>query len=192
MSTQPKSFITPEQYLQIEREAERKSEYHNGEMLLMAGASSDHNLIVLNLGSVFREQFRHRPSNVYAADMRVRVSNTGLHTYPDGILVCGEREWADASRTTLRNPAVIIEVLSESTEAYDRGDKFWNYRQLPSLQEYILVSQKAFRIDQFIRQPDGEFKLRSCSSIDDRLEIPTVGCSVPLKEIYFKTELVSG
>jgi Uma2 family endonuclease len=190
MSTQAKPFITPEQYLEIEAKAERKSEYYRGEMFLMAGANSDHNLIVVNLGALFRHEFRERPCNVYTSEMRVRISNTGLYTYPDGILVCDERQWADQSRTTLLNPTVIIEVLSDSTEAYDRGDKFWHYRQIASLREYILVSQKAFRIDQFIRQPDGEFKLRSYDSIDATLEVPAVGCSIAFKDIYFKTELM--
>lgn len=190
MSTQPKPFITPEQYLEIEVNAERKSEYYNGEMFLMAGANSDHNLIVLNLGAVFREQFRERPCNVYTSEMRVRVSKSGLYTYPDVILVCGEREWADPSRVTLLNPTVLIEVLSDSTEAYDRGEKFWHYRQMPSLREYILVSLKAFRIDQFIRQADGEFKLRSYDSLEAILEISAVGCSISLTDIYFKTELM--
>ena len=86
---------------------------------------------------------------------------------------------------------MIIEVLSESTEGYDRGDKFWHYRHLPTLREYILISQKAFRVDQFVRQPDGEFKLRSYDSLDDSLEVGAVGCSIPLRDIYFKTELMS-
>ena len=189
MSTQAKPFITPEQYLEIEAKAERRSEYYNGEMFLMAGATSDHNLISSNLNRLFGTELRQRPCYVYSSDMRVRVSKTGLYTYPDGMLVCGEREWGDPSHSTLLNPSVIIEVLSDSTEAYDRGEKFWHYRQIASLREYILVSQKGFRVDQFIRQPNGEWSLRSCDSLEDTLEVLAVGCSLPLKDIYFKTEL---
>lgn len=191
MSTQPQPFITPEQYLEIERTAERKSEYYNGEMFLMAGANSEHNLIVLNLGALFREQFRERPCNVYTSEMRVRVTKTGLIAYPDAILLCGDRDWAGASRTVLLNPSVIIEVLSDSTEAYDRGDKFWHYRQIPSLCEYILISQKSVRIDQFIRQSGGDWSLRPYDSIHDLLQLPSVDCAIPLREIYHKTDLAA-
>jgi Uma2 family endonuclease len=191
MSTQPKPFISPEQYLELEARAEHKSEYYNGEMYLMAGANFDHTQITDNLSRMFGNEFLTRPCNVMTRDMRVRVASTGLYTYPDAILMCGEREWADPAHTTLLNPTVIIEVLSDSTEAYDRGEKFWHYRQVPSLREYILVSQKAFRIDQFLRQADGDWTLHSYDGLDDTLHVRAVGCSVPLREIYRKTELMS-
>jgi Uma2 family endonuclease len=190
MSTQPKPYITEEQYLAIERTAERRSEYYNGEMFLMAGGTSDHNLIALNIAAAFREHFRERKCNVYAIDMRVHIPATGLYTYPDGMLICGEREWAEPSHVTLLNPSVIIEILSDSTEAYDRGDKFWQYRHIPSLREYILVSQKALRVDQFIRHPNGEWNFRFVDSIEGTLHVPTVDCAIPLRDIYLKTELL--
>jgi Uma2 family endonuclease len=190
MSTQAKPFITEEQYLEIEARAELRSEYCNGEMFLMAGGTSDHNVICFNLGAVFREQFRERPCNFYGIDIRLRVSTTGLYTYPDIMLVCGERQWADQSNTTLLNPSVIIEVLSDSTEGYDRGEKFRHYREIPSLRECILVSQKAFSVDKFTRQPDGLWSLHPHDSIEDTLHLPSVDCAVKLRDIYFKTELL--
>jgi Uma2 family endonuclease len=189
MSTNPKPFITPEQYLAIEAKAERKSEYYKGEMFLMAGASFDHNLIVANLGRVLGNEFLDKPCFVLISETRVKVSATGLYTYPDLTLVCGDRDWEDAARTTLLNPAVIIEVLSDSTEAYDRGEKFRQYRNIPSLREYLLVSQKSISVEQFIRQPGSEWSFRSYDSIDATLELPAVGCSISLREIYRKTEL---
>ena len=190
MSTQPKPFITAEQYLEIEKTAECKSEYYNGEMFLVAGANSDHNQISDNLSRVFGNEFLSRPCYVITRDLRVRVSRTGPYTYPDAILVCGEREWADSSRSTLLNPTVIFEVLSDSTEAYDRGKKFHQYLQLPSLREYILVSQQDFHVDQFVLHPDGEWHLRSYASLDAVVELPSVGCSISLRDIYFKTDLM--
>jgi Uma2 family endonuclease len=191
MSTLPKPYITPEQYLEIEAQAERKSEYYNGQMFLMAGANSDHNLITSNLNRVFGNEFLRRPCYVYTSEMRVQIPATGLYTYPDAILVCGERQWADPSETTLLNPAVIIEVLSDSTEIYDRVGKFLHYKQVPSFREYILIPQNSFRIDQHTLQSDGNWTIRPYASIDDTLEVTAVGCSIPLRDIYFKTRLMS-
>jgi Uma2 family endonuclease len=191
MSTLPKPYLTPEQYLEIEAKAERKSEYYNGQMFLMAGANSDHNQICDNLSLVFGIEFRERSCYVITRDMRVRIPKTGLYTYPDAILLCGERQWADSSKTTLLNPTIIIEVLSDSTEIYDRVGKFLHYQQVPSLREYILIAQNSFRIDQHILQPDGNWANRSYASIDDTLEVAAVGCSIPLRDLYLKTELMS-
>src|SRR5919198_4874617 len=118
---------TPEEYLALERAARHKSEYVNGRIYALAGASRAHNLIVVNVSAELRAQLRGRPCETYASDMRVKVSQTGLYTYPDVVVVCGEPRFEDAQVDTLLNPTVIIEVLSESTESYDRGEKFAHY-----------------------------------------------------------------
>jgi Uma2 family endonuclease len=146
VSTQPKSFLTPEQYLEIERPAERKSEYYNGEMFAMAGAKRAHNLLVTNLLAGLHRQLRSRPCEVYPSDMRVRVSATGLYTYPDIVAVCGEQQFLDDTEDTLLNPGLLVEVLSPSTEAYDRGRKFEQYKTLDSLREYMLVASERIHV----------------------------------------------
>src|ERR1035441_2998811 len=142
MATPPKTFLTPEQYLEIERKAEFRSEYYGGEMFAMSGARRGHNLIAWNLAGELRQQLRERPCEAYQHDMRVRVSTAGLYAYPDTVIVCGEPQFLDETQDTLLNPTVIVEVLSPSTEAYDRGDKFELYRAIPSLTYYLLVSSE--------------------------------------------------
>ena len=137
MATQPKTHLTPEQYLEIERKAEFKSEYYQGEMFAMSGASYPHIGIVANAVASLHQQLRRGPCRPLSNDMRVRVTATGLYTYPDVVVVCGEPRFLDDTFDTLLNPTVIIEVLSESTEAYDRGQKFEQYRSLESLAEYV-------------------------------------------------------
>src|SRR5580765_534258 len=136
MSTLAKEYYTPEQYLALEREAEYKSEYINGQIYAMLGASREHIVIAVNLVSELRTQFRGRPCEVYNSDMRVKVNPTGMYTYPDVTATCGEPVFDDKQRNTLTNPNVIIEVLSPSTEVYDRGVKFAHYRRLRSLTDY--------------------------------------------------------
>ncbi|HLC17134.1 MAG TPA: Uma2 family endonuclease [Thermodesulfovibrionia bacterium] len=147
-----KQRYTPEEYLALERKAEYKSEFVNGRIFAMSGASRKHNLIA---GNIFRElslQFKNRPCEVYMSEMRVKVSPTGMYTYPDVVAVCGDISLEDIHNDTLINPTVIVEVLSESTEAYNRGEKFAHYRSLESLQEYILVAQDKVRVERFVRQ----------------------------------------
>ena len=139
MSLQPKPRLTPEDYLALERSADFKSEYFDGEIFAMTGASEPHNTIVANTLSEIRQQLKKRPCKVYANDMRVKVDPTGLYTYPDVVVVCGKARLEDAHLDTLLNPTLIVEVLSDSTEAYDRGRKFEHYRKLESLAEYVLI-----------------------------------------------------
>src|SRR5947208_11419299 len=133
MSLHPKPGITPEEYLAIDHKAEYKSEYFNGEMLAMSGASEQHVSIVANVMYLLVGQLKRRPCKAYSSDMRVKVSPTGLYTYPDVIVVCGQPQFADEQKDTLLNPTLIVEVLSESTKDYDRGEKFEHYRTLASL-----------------------------------------------------------
>lgn len=189
MSLQPQPYITPEEYLAIERQAEYKSEYFNGEMFAMSGASVRHATIVANLMYLLVGQLRGRPCKTYANDLRVRISPTGLYTYPDVIVVCGQEQFADDQKDTLLNPALIIEVLSDSTKDYDRGGKFEHYRSLPSFEEYLLIAQDRCHVEHFIRQPQGRWLLAETNRIEDTLQLSSISCSLALAEIYDKVEL---
>ena len=189
MSTQPKTFLTLEEYLEIERKAEYKSEYCDGEMFAMAGAGENHNQLVMNLAIGLGSQFRSRPCRVYSNDMRVRVVATGLYTYPDVVVVCGERRYLDERRDTLLNPSLLIEVLSPSTEAYDRGRKFESYRSIESLSEYLLVASDRVHVDLYTRQPDGRWLLTSASRLEDSLDLQAAGFRLALAELYEKVDL---
>ena len=190
MSTDPKTFLTPEQYLEIERKAEYKSEYYNGEMFAMAGASLAHNLIVGNLVGELHRQLRPGRCRILSSDMRVRVTATGLYTYPDAVAYCGEPQLLDGSDTLL-NPSLIVEVLSLSTEAYDRGRKFEHYQSIESVSEYVLVSSDRVHVDLFRRQADGDWLLKSADRMEDVLELQSIGCRLSLAELYEQVELAA-
>jgi Uma2 family endonuclease len=188
MSSQPSTFLTPEEYLEIERRAERKSEYFQGEMFAMAGASLEHAEIIINLARELSQRLKGRPCHVYSTDVRLRVDPTGLYTYPDVMVICGDPQLADERRDTVVNPVLIVEVLSESTEAYDRGKKFEQYRTLPSLREYLLVAQDAPRIEQWIRQPDDNWLRAETKGRGASIQLASVDCVLPLAEVYDKIE----
>jgi Uma2 family endonuclease len=190
MSTQPKTQLTPEQYLEIERKSEFRSEYYNGEMFAMPGSSEEHNVLIGNLFTILRPQLRSRNCRVYFAEMRVRVGATGLYTYPDLAAVCGERKFADADVDTLLNPTLIAEVLSPSTEAYDRGRKFEQYRQIESLREYILVAQDRIHVDLYTKRDDGLWLLASVSRLEDTLQLSCAAANVSLSELYADIDLL--
>ncbi|MFO0811548.1 MAG: Uma2 family endonuclease [Gemmataceae bacterium] len=183
MSAVPKRLLTPQEYLAQERQAEFKSEYYRGETFAMAGASEEHSLAKDNLAAEVKRQLRGR-CKVVTSDMRVKVSTTGLYTYPDIVIYCGQAEFEDADIDTLLNPTVIVEVLSTSTAAYDRGEKFAQYRQIPSLQEYVLVAQDKPLVERFVRQADGQWLLSEFRGPDATLEFASVPARVLLAEIY--------
>jgi Uma2 family endonuclease len=188
MSSPPQPRYTARQYLALERKAEHRSEFLDGEIYAMTGASREHNLIAGNLSSSLWTQLRGRPCETYTSDMRVLVNPTGLYTYPDVVVVCGKPEFEDRELDTLLNPTVIIEVLSDSTEAYDRGTKFAHYRRLPTLAEYVLVPQHVMRVEHFVR--DGErWILREISDPDGVLVLEAIACEVVLHDIYERVEL---
>jgi len=186
MSTQPKPLLTPEEYLATEREAEFKSQYFNGEMFMMAGATEAHNTIAMNIVGALHPQLRDRECRVFSSDMRVKVSALGKYTYPDVSVVCGKREFEDDHNDVLLNPNVIFEILCESTEAYDRGKKFEHYRYLDSLLEYILVALDAIRIEQYVRQSDRTWTYREYHEKEDVVNLESVECSLALAEVYLK------
>lgn len=189
MATQPNSFLTPEQYLEIERKADFKSEYYDGKMFAMAGANFRHNVLVANLIGELRQALRPRGCRILPSDMRVRVSVTGLYTYPDVIAVCGEPELGGDEFDVLLNPGLIVEVLSPSTEAYDRGRKFEQYRALESLRAYLMVSADRVHVELYTRRPDREWKLSEASDLSETIDICTLECKVPLSGIYEGIEI---
>jgi Uma2 family endonuclease len=186
MSSVSKTHYTAEEYLKRERAAEVKSEYINGSIFAMAGASNEHNVITANIARLLGNQLLNRPCQTTSSDLRVKVSETGLYTYPDVVVVCGKPEFEDEAADTLLNPTVIFEVLSPSTEAYDRGAKFHHYWRLRSLREYLLVAQDTPRVEHFVRQRDNEWLISISSDCEELITLPSIECSVHLAEIYHK------
>jgi Uma2 family endonuclease len=186
MSAHAHPSLTPEQYLEIERAAEFKSEYYDGRVYAMSGASYPHGLIILSLGSELHMALKSGPCAVIANDLRVRVSPGGLHTYPDVAVVCSDPKFADDQKDTLLNPTFLAEVLSPSTEAYDRGLKSAQYRTLESLQEYALISQTEARLEVFRRQAGGGWLLSDFEGLDAVCRFESLGCQIALADIYNK------
>src|SRR5215472_3638427 len=186
MAAQP-TYLTEAQYLELERRAERKSEYLAGKMFAMAGASRRHVLIATNLIRELSQRLRGRPCEVYSNDLRLQVSPTGLYTYPDVMVMCGKPEFADAQKDTLLNPAFIIEVLSDSTADYDLGRKFEHYRTLPSLMEYLTIAQDRPHIQQWTRQPN-HWLLTEFDNLAQIMDLCSIDCVLPLAEVYDKVE----
>lgn len=189
MAVQTQQRYTPEEYLALERKAEYRSEYFAGEIFAMSGASEPHNIITTNLVREISLQFKGRPCKVYSSDMRVKVSSTGLYTYPDVVALCGEPQFDDQLKDTLINPTVLIEVLSPSTEAYDRGQKSMHYRRIVSVEEYLLISQDRVQIEHYRRQPDNHWLLSEASELQATIELPSIACVLALAEIYDKVAL---
>jgi Uma2 family endonuclease len=189
MSRQAKTHVTPEEYLAYERRAEYKNEYIGGEIFAMTGASRRHNLITANVISLFWQQLRDKPCEVYPSDMRVRIPAANVYTYPDCVVVCGEPQFEDAELDTLLNPTLIVEVLSKSTAAYDRRAKFGYYRTLDSLAEYILISQNEYHVAQHVRRADGRWLLTDYRSREDTISLESVNCSLPLDDVYDRVVL---
>jgi Uma2 family endonuclease len=186
---------TPEEYLALERQAEYKSEYIDGQIVAMSGASRKHGLISGNIFRVLGNQILTRPCEAYAGDMRVKVRTHRKvsYTYPDVVVVCGEPQLEDRQLDTLLNPTLIVEVLSPSTEIYDRGTKFEYYRALPSVQEYLLVAQDRMLVEHFARiaAPDAgdRWVLTTFSDPTATLQLPSIGCALPLADVYHKVML---
>jgi len=184
MSSLPKQRFTPEQYLALEREAEYKSEYYDGEIFAMSGASRAHILVTVNIATQLNLQLKGRPCETYVGDMRVKVSPTGLYTYPDIVVVCGEPVFEDGQADTLVNPTVLIEVLSPTSEDNDRGRKFGHYRRIESLEEYIVIAQDEPRVEQFVRQAEGHWLLSEASGLEQTLLLPSISGTLSLADVY--------
>ncbi|MFN0170307.1 MAG: Uma2 family endonuclease [Bryobacteraceae bacterium] len=189
MSALPHPRITPEQYLEIERGADTRSEYYDGQMYALAGAAFAHIVIVGNVSFQLESLLRQRGCFVGTNDWRIRVAPDGLYTYPDVAVVCGEPRFADDQKDTLLNPVLLVEVLSASTESKDRGFKFAQYRRIESLREYVLVSQEEARVECFVRQLSGQWLLAEFVGLDAVCHLESVDCDLPLSEIYYRVEV---
>jgi Uma2 family endonuclease len=192
MSALPLKSLSRAEYLRRERLAEFRSEYHRGQIVAMAGASRIHNQIVTNLSTSLGVQLKDRPCSNYSNDMRVSVQEGERYVYPDIVVACNPQVFEDDEQDNLVNPLVIMEVLSPSTEAYDRGEKFLLYQTIPSLREYVLVTQSPRRIEVYRKQPDGSWLYQSSPFTPPPLVLASVDCTLTLDEVYLKVDEEGG
>ena len=188
MSALQQTYYTPEQYLEMDRKAELRSEYVNGEILAMAGASRVHNRITLNAGSMLTALLRGSPCEPFTNDLRVAVSPT-RYAYPDVVVACGGPQFIDGQLDTLLNPTVIMEVLSPTTAGDDRSWKFAHYRRLETLSDYVMLSQFQPFIEHYTRQ-ETQWVLTEVAGLDAVLRLTSIGCDLPLTAIYERVEFV--
>ena len=188
MSAIPKTHISEEEYLQLERAAESKSEYYKGEIFAMAGGSATHNKICASLTFRIGLHLDNKNCTFFSSDMRVNNQINSLFTYPDLSIVCGKEEYLDNEFDTLVNPIVLFEVLSPSTESYDRGNKFKLYRSIPSLQNYILISSMEILAEVYTRSGDS-WILNTAKSMDAHIHISAIEYDLQLKDIYAQVDL---
>lgn len=190
-SSLPPKFITPEEYLRIERAAEFKSEYFAGEMFAMTRGSPHHSRLRVNVISELGNRLKGSACRVYDHDLRVLISETGLFVYPDITVVCGPLETSDETGDTVTNPTLIVEVLSDATEAYDRGTKFTHYRKLASLRELLFVSHDQPIVECFTRRPDGTWNLADARGLEASIELKSIGISLSLANLFDNVEFQS-
>jgi len=181
-------YITPEEYLERERQAETKSEYLRGEVFAMAGGTLRHARIVTSLVRRLGDKLSRRPCDVYSTDVRLAISQASLYTYPDVMVICGESVAIDDRQDTVTNPLLIVEVLSDSTKNYDRGQKFQYYRSLPSLMEYLTVAQDEVHVEQHARQTSGQWLLTEYSDIGATVSLPSLQIELRIADIYEKVD----
>ena len=186
MPIQPRHLYTAEEYLALERKSETKSEFFGGEIFAMTGASRAHNLIVANIIASLHGQLRKGPCEVYPGDMRVKVEQSGLYTYPDVTVACENPEFEDGRKDTLLTPVVIFEVLSKSTESYDRGRKFEQYRMVKSLVDYLLIAQDRVHIEYYTRQSDTSWRFSEIKKSDGTIRIASIECKLSVDSIFEK------
>jgi len=182
--------LTEAEFLERERAADFKSEFFDGEVFAMSGGTAQHSQIAANFISALHGKLKNGKCVVYTSDLRLKVEATGLITYPDASVVCGPLQFAENTDDTIVNPTLIAEVLSDSSEAYDRGKKFENYRQMPLPREYLLISQKEPRIEQFIRQTDGSWVLREAAGLETTLRLPSLDVTLALSEVFAAVKFV--
>ncbi|QTA86234.1 Uma2 family endonuclease [Desulfonema magnum] len=183
-----KELISPEEYFAVEEAAQYKSEYYHGEIFAMTGASFNHNLIAMNLATRLHSALRDSSCFVFASDMKIQADEARHYVYPDVSVVCGDIEFLGNRDDIITNPVVIIEVLSESTQSYDRGDKFKAYRKIRSLRDYILVDQYACHVEYFFKNKAGRWELDEFETLEDSFNIRSVDVDLPLETIYYRVE----
>jgi len=179
------TIVSPADYLTFERASEERHEYIEGQIVLMTGGTFTHAVIEGNIAGELHQALRDRPCWVCPADMRLKIEESERYTYADIAVVCGAPRFEDDRQDTLLNPSALFEVLSPSTESYDRGEKFGQYRTIPSLTDYVLVSQKQVLVEHFQRQGDGSWLLRALGP-GERLALPSPGCEVAVDGLYLK------
>ncbi len=189
MSAQAQQVLTEADYLTIEREAETKSEYLNGQMFAMAGASPRHVLITTNVIAELHAFLKAGDCRVFSSDQRLRVEATGLNAYPDVMVVCGELRFSDELRDTVVNPILLVEVLSKSTSDFDRGEKFMNYRALETLEDYLLIDQYRPHVEYYSRQPDGRWILEELDDPAGSLYLASIGFELKMVDVYYGFDL---
>jgi Uma2 family endonuclease len=185
-------YFTPEEYLEFERESDVKHEYLDGLIYAMAGSSPQHSTISVNISEIITRQLRGTACRPFSSDMKTRCiplesgqkRKRGLFAYPDFIVVCGEPVFHDEQQDVLINPKLIVEVLSRSTEAYDRDEKFARYQELDSFTDYLLIAQDCSRVEHFIKQPNGEWICTIETDLTKSVFLASINCRVPLSEVY--------
>jgi Uma2 family endonuclease len=190
-SAAAQTHLTPEEYLAFERKATTKHEYLNGQIVAMSGASFAHNFLTMNTANQLYNQLIGGECQVATSDMRVKVTQIDSYFYPDVVVVCGEPRAEDDTFDTLLNPTVVVEVLSPSTEVYDKGEKFEHYQQIASLKEYVLISQDKIRVEHYRRQ-ETEWLQTEFQGLEDVLYLLSIGCELRLQDIYRRVEVASG
>lgn len=192
MAAIAKSFISETEYLEIERKAEFKSEYHKGEIFAMAGATKEHNKIVAALIGELYAFLKGKGCDVFPSDLRVYNQDNGLYTYPDVTIVCGKEEYLDDKFDTLLNPTVIFEVLSPSTEDYDRGTKFKLYRTIPSLKNYVIISSTEYSAEVYTRAEGDKWILSTTKNNDLSITISVIDYEMVLADVYAQVDNLKG
>ena len=190
-SVAAQTYLTPEEYLAFERKATTKHEYLNGQIVAMSGASFAHNFITANIAIHLGIQLMDGECRVVTNDMRVKAIQTESYFYPDVVVVCGEPRAEDDAFDTLLNPTLIVEILSPSTETYDRGEKFEHYQQIASLKDYILISQDEVHVEHYCRQGSGWLRTEF-RELEDVLSLLSIGCELRLQDVYRRVAVALG
>jgi Uma2 family endonuclease len=188
MSSHPLPRLTPEQYLEIERAAQVRSEYIAGEMFAMSGGTVNHARVSLNAASALRDQLRGRPCEAAGSDLRLYCERNGIFAYPDVVVICGPPKFLDQRRDVITDATAIVEVLSPSTRNYDRGEKFRYYRSLESFAEYLLLEQDEIRAEHHVRQPDGCWLFREITNPAAEIALNSIGCQLRLDSLYERVQ----
>lgn len=192
MAVARKKLLTPQEYLAMEEQSEIRHEFVNGEIYAMAGATANHNQITGNVYMELRQRLRSKPCRVFIADMRLRIKEPNVYVYPDVMIICGKVEFEAGRRDVAINPIVIIEVLSDATEKYDRTKKFAYYRQIRSLQEYVMIDQSRVYVECFRRSQSHFWVLETYEALNTTLHLQSVEVEIPLQAIYEQVELEEG
>jgi Uma2 family endonuclease len=181
--------VARDEYLEMERRARYKSEYYSGEIFAMTGGSPSHSMICFNLNGEMREAIRNRECFGFESNMKLEIAEANAFVYPDLMVVCGETVLAEGTGDAITNPLLVAEVLSASTESFDRGRKFEYYRMVPSLQEYLLISQEEPKIESYYKEEENRWIYTTAKGLDQALPIQSLGFSLSLKEVYRKVNL---